>query len=479
MNAVKHVEACADVPSARLLLRHYAKHCAHMSLSNDELEQLRERAWLPARSWQHHLLTPHDTSTAASSRGGGGGGGGGAEPEPEGEAEGAEGVALVNLNSGGVVLACDAELAWTQCRVLERSADSLPLKHRTQLRVAHPVPPATVIAHLRCLVERLRALGAGLTQGQAERYRRVLQRCLSLLGKACKKGATATCAMIEQGLSPVPFVLFHFTAGVTVEWLPARALCYDLEEDLGPRTRAVPEHLVPHRALLCKLGAPSATAALGNDAPAVEVQRGAAMPGVAVAAFIVAQFDRRELSDVHFECAGGEVVYAHRLVLASCGSEYFRALFSFAPGEHAEWPLRVPLQWAAAAGVRLVLAQFYTGEMERAHKALSLSGRTCERLYTGEGADEASVELVCCMLRLADMWGVSFARQWCERWLASSNVFDIWNVCAVLSHAHGCHAPQLLRVCVYQIRKLFAVVSKTAEWAELEPELQNIVTGST
>ena len=118
----------------------------------------------------------------------------------------------------------------------------------------------------------------------------------------------------------------------------------------------------------------------------------------------------------------------------------------------------------SALTARLVLRHAYTGNMDYALTELTAL------------PEEEAVREACSMLRLADMWDLPEQRQWAEWWLAGSRVFDIWNVCAVLTHAHACHAAQLTRLCAYQIGKLFSIVCKTAEWAALEPEIQKLAT---
>ena len=67
----------------------------------------------------------------------------------------------------------------------------------------------------------------------------------------------------------------------------------------------------------------------------------------------------------------------------------------------------------------------------------------CQPLTVGRLLCRASFEVVLTVLRLADMMRLAFAKEWCEQWLASSDVLDIWNVCTMLCHAHNCDASQV------------------------------------
>jgi len=79
-------------------------------------------------------------------------------------------------------------------------------------------------------------------------------------------------------------------------------------------------------------------------------------------------------------------------------------------------------------------------------------------------------------MRLADYWQLEYVTEWCEAFFAQANVLSVYNVCALLSHAHSCHAEQLTAMCAHFIRMQFSVVSKTEGWRELPEDTRRVVT---
>ena len=82
------------------------------------------------------------------------------------------------------------------------------------------------------------------------------------------------------------------------------------------------------------------------------------------------------------------------------------------------------------------------------------------------------------VLRLADMMGFDFAREWAEVWLANSSIMDLWNSCVLLEHAHNCGAAQLVELAVYTIINMYEFVQKTDEWRDLDEEVKALVYSS-
>ena len=88
---------------------------------------------------------------------------------------------------------------------------------------------------------------------------------------------------------------------------------------------------------------------------------------------------------------------------------------------------------------------------------------------------QESVRLTCALLQLADHLLLDELRQRCEAYLSLPAVIDIHNVCGLLTHAHGCNAPQLVAVCRRTILAMPELVAALPEWERLPQELKDAV----
>jgi hypothetical protein len=371
---------------------------------------------------------------------------------------------LVSLSEG--TLHQSAVLGWTQLLILDKAADGLGAALASRLRFHNVPPPSLVATHLKKVVQVMRRLDLS-DEATAWRCRAVIQQCCLALARAVKKGSRTTGAALIAELGECRFILTASEGGLPA-FVKARHLCFDLEGgvDLGPEARAVPLYLEGSRDLFTLLGSPSAFDR-PKGAPTVHVS--APPPSFGMQKFVKAQFNKPELSDVHFELADGSVIYAHRLVLADV-CEYFQNLFI---GEMALTALPCTIampEWAGRRSAILLFSNIYNGG------ALNVSGEFGGGFMLGK-SDPESFEIVLNLLRLADMYGMSYAKEWSEEWLASSNVLDIWNVCNMLTNAHTCNADQLTGLCVHHIQKAYKLVERTQEWAELTDDLKQLVFG--
>ena len=68
-----------------------------------------------------------------------------------------------------------------------------------------------------------------------------------------------------------------------------------------------------------------------------------------------------------------------------------------------------------------------------------------------------------------------YSVQFCERYLAVDKIINVYNACALLTHAHACRADQLERTLMSQMRQMIEVISKLPEWEDLPSDLKEKV----
>ena len=118
-----------------------------------------------------------------------------------------------------------------------------------------------------------------------------------------------------------------------------------------------------------------------------------------------------QLADVEFVLGNGEVIYAHRLVLANV-SQYFQQMFL---GEMAvskgiecttQLPVRIELpDWTSRPGLLMLLLNVYNGGTLDCCSAGSGEG---EPIVTLDKSNPDSFEVILGLLRLADMMGMQY-----------------------------------------------------------------------
>ena len=60
------------------------------------------------------------------------------------------------------------------------------------------------------------------------------------------------------------------------------------------------------------------------------------------------------------------------------------------------------------------------------------------------------------ILQLADMWRLPHLKQWCEKYLGSITVVDLYNICDLLTTADMANALQLKKKCLFLIRNMLS-----------------------
>ena len=144
-----------------------------------------------------------------------------------------------------------------------------------------------------------------------------------------------------------------------------------------------------------------------------------------------------------------------------------------------------PAVGATEAGAAALLGYLYRGEVSELGGAGQLSGGEWNdgggggidpaATTAAEAPTEQTVELACELLQLADHFLLPRLKEICEVYLAKDTVVDINNVCALLTHAVGCNAHQLVQICRFYIVSMREMVTKMEQWAELPDEIKAMI----
>merc|ERR1719215_1290283 len=80
---------------------------------------------------------------------------------------------------------------------------------------------------------------------------------------------------------------------------------------------------------------------------------------------------------------------------------------------------------------------------------------------------------LCCLLRLADLYGLAHLKQWTEQRLYA--MVNPENLVTLSTHAFFCNASQLLALCVYHMKHLYGEIAHSSEYRALDPAIQELV----
>eukprot|EP00911_Craspedida_sp_UC1_P000098 UC1_evm1s82 len=252
-------------------------------------------------------------------------------------------------------------------------------------------------------------------------------------------------------LCKVPFVVLDDGRGV----LPS-AVCLDLDQSLSRNLVNPPAYLRKLGPFLGAIGSPSladvhAPPALVRGRPPKHYRRER----------IEALCNTDTLSDFRLVSAQtGRTFYGHRLIFA-LASPYWMTMFATAGMAEASSAARIELpDWLSDAATKMIFAYVYHSK---------------DPLNTHLPITDTTVSSVLELLRAADLYRLTHLASTCEVWLIDNEILDIYNVTGLLSHAVGCHAPQLRAHCVALCRAMFDVISATQEWAQLPEDVRALV----
>jgi len=188
-------------------------------------------------------------------------------------------------------------------------------------------------------------------------------------------------------------------------------------------------------------------------------------------------FDDPSFADVAFEFAGGEVVHAHKLLLA-LSSPTFAVMFSSGMAEAQGGRHTVAMDHGlcpfGAGTFRLALLYIYTGELpvlDTTATPRDADARAPPLQPTTEG-----VARLLELLLVADYLQCDHLKQLGERLVIDWEVLQVENVVDVFQHAVGSSCQQLRASCVQYIRGMYDVVQETEAWAALDDTLKKEVT---
>jgi len=344
-------------------------------------------------------------------------------------------------------LARDAAVGFTQLPVFHEAVDSAASALLSQLRVPSPVPVDLMVSHLGALAARVgNAMQHGSTLHTVREGLLLSLDKLSAYLKAHKHSRNN----VNFSLTSIPFIVFDDgSTGL------ASSLCVDIDEDLGPFSRVVPTPYAPHTKLLLNLGARHA---LQTHAPRVKVSL--KDPSPSIVPFFEAQMNRPALSDLHC-VVEGQVFYCHKLVLcAVCEPLKVEFVTSGLRAEAGISTIEMP-DFVSYDAFECVMRYMYTGSIKHQGNDFEIT--------------QAAIVTVCSLLQLADYWALDHLKQWCESYLSSAQIVSLYNVCDLLLLAHQCDAPQLVQMCLHNIRVQFNLLKGTEQYEALPEDIKSEV----
>lgn len=286
-----------------------------------------------------------------------------------------------------------------------------------------------------------------------------------------------------------------------------KKLYFDLDSDLGPNVRAVPNYMRPYLTLMKLLGSPD----IAENSPVVQVPPLRSPNTMKWCEMLESAINQPDMADVRFilwssaqeftidsgeatKSDEPEIFYAHRLVL-SFGSDYF--LRSFTSGMNGsyfeshtqerelrhsnesklqdEWKgitIELP-NWVDSCSFLCFLHYIYRGTP--LFDGCVLNHENSCSPYDSPSSWSVSPKSVSCvlsLLRLADLYMLYHLKHVCEGYLSSPDIIGVFNVCELLTHAVGCNATQLARMCAHNIVIQWEAVKLTENWQQLSEEIK-------
>jgi len=398
---------------------------------------------------------------------------------------------------------CNAEVAWTQLPLLDPRSlgEWSPALTRCFGGIKVPPPPQTVIENL------VVASGRWTNDSDAEVLRRrqqVVAKHLELLAVSAKR-SHINLVKAQTSLAMVPFVVLDdgslakpcdiFTAlhdGSSDEAEPS-SQAKSGSKQKGQRHRSIwslPKYLRPFRRFLLAVAGP-----MVDNKEEIPTIRVAPPPNAQlIPDYVRGALNKPEVADLEFAVLpadGGEpkIVYAHRLILAAA-CEHFRTAFtsgfSATPGPNGRCRIDMP-EWVEIRPFLWLLAYlYYSYDPEKAwaiarqldsdslpatgpYRAVHGIKARFPRLLDGDDVGDD----LCGLLRLSEFYDLEHLKQWTERRL--QGLLSAGNVIAMSSHAFFCNASQLLRLCVYHMKVMYADLVVAREWEDLDERIKELV----
>lgn len=273
------------------------------------------------------------------------------------------------------------------------------------------------------------------------------------LDAVTKKHAAVTVDSIKTVLSNCPFIMLE-----EGELVCPYQLCFDLEEDLGPFARAVPEYLKSYHKLFSLIGTPMITEL---QSPSVEELDN--RPPIA-SELLINSKNSSLYSDLVF-IQSENSFYAHRMVVCPICPTLERMFLSKLPPSLVDGRYQYILpEWTNWNAFLILMDYCYTGNPQF----------TRNIMYD----EEKDVMLMTELLRLSDWFLMDHLKSYCEVFLSKVQV-DVFNICNLLQISEMCNASQLVEYCIHSIQVMFSTVQETDEWKELPSQTKDLVLSSS
>lgn len=359
-----------------------------------------------------------------------------------------------------VVLHHYAWQCWQSCTVFPKALSNAPASFFQQFDLRQPssrTVAKSLIAAAEVWSERepdWRMKNSKILQGI------VLSSCSMILETVVRQSGPSHALTLIGRLANTAFIVLDDGLLCT-----PRDIFIDIKDDLGHKTRAIPQYLLGLEELFVHLGAPHLK---DTQAPVPFVSATYPVQERQLLAGLCTAFNQPAMADVVFVICRDQRFYAHKLVL-SIVSAYFKTMFTSGLKESANGAvveIELP-EVEEAEGFELFLRYIYS------------VGSWYERIKLKP--TEHNLTKVLTMLFLADKYLLAHLKQLCETWLCkpSHSIINVYNVCGLLTHAIGCSAQQLTAVCLFHIRNLFDVVSQLESYVALDPSIQDLILRKT
>ncbi|KAH3743722.1 Ubiquitin-associated/translation elongation factor EF1B [Pelomyxa schiedti] len=353
-----------------------------------------------------------------------------------------------------------AWICWTSIPTLPSCFNRASINLLDALGVLHAPPVHIVCNHMVKLVEMWSAIDNSIVTQYKNQLtaaeQGVMLLCTSALNHWLHRTPSGRRTLLRS-LVNVPIVVLDDGELTT----PSTIVMDANISELGAALYPPPRYIESFRGILAALGSPRLSAFKST----VNVRITASPPALVRDPWriIQKQLDDPLLADVVFEVEGGEKVYAHKLVLGLC-SEFFSAMFSAQSGfKERSATAVIQLPEIKKQSVLIFLKYLY--------------GLGTPDKFLPGGLTQSNVDIVCGLLRLSDQFLMAHLKQWCEVYLSkccSKDSMTVSGVCELFSVAISCDADQLCKLCAFNIRNLYSVISTSSHWAALPDHIKAV-----
>ncbi|KAF7458729.1 putative kelch repeat protein [Cryptosporidium felis] len=156
--------------------------------------------------------------------------------------------------------------------------------------------------------------------------------------------------------------------------------------------------------------------------------------------------DNPDFSDIVFVLENGELLYAHKCILAA-QSQYFKSMFRIGMVESES--KEIHLEHVTKKDFKVLIRFLYTSYL-----------------------DETDLQVLCNVMLLADSYNITALSDLCNKTI--KQLVEVGNVCELIKIAHCCNNSQLVQFCVDFASNHVEYLIKSPEFSQLSSEFPKL-----